>query len=436
MLNTFAPLVIPALIARHAEDAAFYWSRLDAGAQGYGLSIERLFHFDQLLEAHLEGLVVAGPDAVEPALKALDRWRKPGEAFVCMWLLAHHPDESSISAFTGKLKSAPDTLLRGAISAMARLPSALAEPLLKRWFSTEAHPVEQVLALRALALSPPGQAPHQHLQFADFLRSTCPQVRAAACRCVGRSPVVDAAVLMKACLDDGDLAVRAEAAIALSSTAYPGEAGAVLWQCVAAKARLHQTSTGATRKMAERRLNRWVRHLAWLAPFGHADLPALFDHLPPRQALSFALYHGDAAHLARVVAAMSDTNVSRYAGWVWQAMTGVDLRANGLALSEPEIDPMAPPSDNQRDADMGLLLPDAQAVLNANVRLPLGQRILLGQALTPVLALQLLNQHVQALRVIAAHALGQLAPAWAPQVQASGREQQRQVHMLAARLEP
>ena len=57
-------LVIPALVARHAEDAAFYWSQQDAGATAFLVRPARLFHFDDLLDAHLEGLAVAGPEGV------------------------------------------------------------------------------------------------------------------------------------------------------------------------------------------------------------------------------------------------------------------------------------------------------------------------------------------------------------------------------------
>lgn len=78
------------------------------------------------------------------------------------------------------------------------------------------------------------------------------------------------------------MAVRAEAAIALSGMPEPGQAGAVLWHCVADQAALHGQATGWYRMQATRRLNRWTRYLAWLAPLGHADLPALFDHLPRR----------------------------------------------------------------------------------------------------------------------------------------------------------
>jgi len=54
------PQFIPPLVARHAEDAAFYWMQRNANAHSPLLRFERLMHFDQLLTAHLDGLRVAG----------------------------------------------------------------------------------------------------------------------------------------------------------------------------------------------------------------------------------------------------------------------------------------------------------------------------------------------------------------------------------------
>lgn len=54
-------LIIDATVLRHAEDAAFYWSQLDWTLRSPELGFPRLEHFNKLLQAHLDGLNIAGP---------------------------------------------------------------------------------------------------------------------------------------------------------------------------------------------------------------------------------------------------------------------------------------------------------------------------------------------------------------------------------------
>lgn len=418
-------LVVAPLVTRHAEDAAFYWSQADGAGTAFALTPARLAHFDRLLEAHLEGLAVAGAEGLEPALVALERWRKSGEAFVCTWLVAQHPGDSNLANLSQRLAAAPDTLLRGAISALARLPAERSAPLRARWLAPEAAPHEQVVALRAEALIDGTTPPDE-----TFFNAADAHVRAAACRACATAPESSIAAL-SARLHDEALPVRAEAAIALRGTASATEALAVLWQCVATQATLSRALGGADARSAARRLHRWVRHLAWAAPFGHPDLPALFEFLPPRQALTFALYHGDCAHLPRVIAAMDDAQTARYAGWVWQALTGVDLAANGLLRPDPPLDTDAPVDENRRDADNGLPLPDPAAIAAYRLALPTGTRLLLGQPLTPELAIDVLDEAVQAFRVIAAHALTMYFPDRPMHARAPYAHQRRALNALA-----
>ena len=54
------------------------------------LTLADLAHFDRLLQAHLDGIEVAREVGWALALPALQRWRGPGEAFVCTWLVLKH----------------------------------------------------------------------------------------------------------------------------------------------------------------------------------------------------------------------------------------------------------------------------------------------------------------------------------------------------------
>lgn len=356
--------VIPPLVRRHGEDAAFYWSQLDASLSEPGLRAKRSLHFARLLDAHLEGLEVAAEAGLPTTQEALQRWRKPGEAFAAshsaLCVVSCKEDVlASLEALLGPVLAvvsrAPDLMLRGLISALARAPARAAEAFFAAaWQNALTEPVCAVAALRASALR--GLTVPADVLNLALAHARAP-VRAAACR--GAGPA-EAAALCEL-LDDADLAVRAEAAIALGA-AQPLRAAGILWQCVAAQAALAQFASGWSRLQARRRLNRWLGQLALLAPCGHPDLPALLDHLPRREALHFVLVHGDPAHLPFVLRAMQDPEQARWAGFVWQSLSGVGLEANGLVEPEPNIDVDAPLKRGRQDADQGLPLPASAAV--------------------------------------------------------------------------
>jgi hypothetical protein len=186
-----------------------------------------------------------------------------------------------------------------------------------------------------------------------------------------------------------------------------------LWHCVVEQSAIAHLATGWYRKQALRRLDRWVRHLAGLAPIGGADIGLLFEHLPVRMAMSFIAWHGDVGHLPHLVEQMGGDE-ARHAGWAWRLLTGVDLVAAGLALPEPERrddDSPHPWTPAGPDDDAGLPLPDAAAV-GAWPGMPAlaGRRCLLGRPLDVPRALDLLDTGMQAVRSIAAQFLTHAVP--------------------------
>jgi hypothetical protein len=162
--------------------------------------------------------------------------------------------------------------------------------------------------------------------------------------------------------------VRAEAAIALHAgrRATGGPATAALWQSIASQASVLSSATGWERRQAQRRLNRWVRCFGWMAPHGHGNLPGLFEFLPPRLGLGFALSHGDPAHLPYVVRQMAQPESAAYAGWVWQTLTGLPLPARASPLTREGAVSAA------LDGDDTLPLPDIAAVNAVHVDAPTG----------------------------------------------------------------
>ncbi|MDQ1835553.1 hypothetical protein RBA09_33075, partial [Massilia sp. CCM 9029] len=217
--STFQFPVIAPLIARHAEDAAFYWSQLDRAGFSPQFGFERLQHFNRLQDAHLEGLKVAGPNGWAPALRALERWRKSGEAFVCALLAMHSGDHTRLDTVLAVVRQRPDELLRGLVSAMAWAGDQ-SDEVIRLWSDPKADPVAQVAALRAAALRGPAAVVHLASPLATCFSSPTLHVRAAACRAAGVAENAAIAPSLIAALEDVELAVRAEAAIALATMGH------------------------------------------------------------------------------------------------------------------------------------------------------------------------------------------------------------------------
>ncbi|NIA00937.1 HEAT repeat domain-containing protein, partial [Massilia sp. CCM 8734] len=402
--------VIDALITRHTEDSAFYWSQLDWTVNASGVGLARLNHFNQLLEAHLDGIKVAGPTGWKIAVSALERWQKSGEVFTCTWLALRSENTDMLDDIFKRVSRRPDDLVRGAVSALAACSPDLFSRIAQRLSAIEAAPASQVAVLRAAALRGNSVVSHLDNPLQTYLQSQTSHVRAAACRaCAVAGQPGSVIPLLREALSDPDLQVRAEAAIALGKLGDAQATLPVLLQSVLMQASLYSGATGAIRAQASRRLQRWVRELAWLTPIGAPEARDLLAQLPPRMALTFALWHGDLAHLPFVIDQLADEDVGRYAGWVWQTLTGIDLTASGLALPEPDpasLDPDQLITEARLDADSGHPQADQAAVKAATAASPhlvgRGKRVLLGREIDAKTALDLLENAPQAIRAMAA----------------------------------
>jgi len=431
---------IEPLIARHAEDAAFYWSQLDSASHSIQIGLPKYAHFNRLLDAHLEGLAVAGQEGLRLTQAALQRWKGPAETFACTWLAVTLDDTPTIEHVFSQLRKQPDTLLRGVVSALAWVPPASSLPWITRLGAADGDVPAQVAALRVAALIGADGITALPSPLTTYLASPHAFIRAAACRAARRDDERCTSTLapaLRSALLDTDLAVRAEAAIALARCGIAENAVAVLWQCVAAQSDVHRQATGWYRKPAARRLQRWIEHLAVMTPLGHPDIRQLLNSLPARFGLTFILHHGDSGYLPQVLEYMKDPHVARYAGWVWQSLTGLDLAANGWTASE--TDPGADSENDaiteaRLDADQGLPLPDLRAIQAASFAhvnaISAGVRSLLGKVLTSKHALGLLEHAPQVLRGIAAQVLMQVLPGVQLSVRGPASNQLRQLAYL------
>lgn len=435
---TYTFPIISALITRHTEDSAFYWSQMDWTVNSPSVGLDRLIHFDKLLEAHLDGIKIAGPTGWEIAVRALERWQKSGEAFACTWLALRSENTDMLAEVFKRISRRPDDLIRGAVSALAACSLSDFLATAQRLSGIDAAPPSQVVVLRAAALRGNSVMSHLENPLHIYLQSQVSHVRAAACRACAMLDQPESVIpLLAEALTDPDLQVRAEASIALGRLGYDQASHPVLLQSVLTQASLYTGATGAIRTQASRRLQRWVRELAWLTKVGASEGRDLLAQLPLRFALTFALWHGDLAYLPFVMDQLADEDVGRYAGWVWQTLTGIDLIANGLALPEQDPASLAPDeliTEARLDADSGHPQANQAAVRTATAASPHlaapGKRVLLGREIDAKTALDLLENAPQAIRAMAAQMLNHAQSTVRINVRASTTEQRIAMNTL------
>ena len=374
--------VILPLVHRHVEDSAFYWMQLEDAANNPRMSATTQLRFEELLDAHLDGLAIAGAAATPVVLAALNRWRTRSEVFVAAWHALYGGHHVLLSQVMALVVQQPREYLRALVSALALLPTERAQSWVTHWLEPGSSAELQVAALRAIKATDSLRPPGGDALLVSLLSSANAEVRAAACRL---ADTVDRRHLEMR-LDDPELTVRAEAALTTCWVGDRNQGLATLWSCIVEQVHALADSPPEQLQRHERRLNRWLGLMAQWMPVGHAAIPDLLHFLPSRCGLLFTLHHGDPALLPWVAELFNDPITSRFAAWVWACLTGVDLAANQLVRSDETVGDE--PLEAQRDAERGLALPDPRAIAEYSVRgLPVGERSLLGRPLELTFAL-------------------------------------------------
>ncbi|MBF5005299.1 hypothetical protein [Diaphorobacter caeni] len=401
---------ISALVERHVGDAAFYWQQHDKSGHSPLLTLGDLRAFDRILQAHLDGIEVSHSQGRREALQALQRWRGPGEMFVCASLAFRRTPQEASKYWTeiaSVLKTDPQRMLRGLISALLWGGPESAAPWLT-YFTQTNQPVEwQVAAWRAIArnrsLAGISELPRR---FEATITSENPHLRAAAIRAAA---YMNQVVNLDSVMRQNDPIATVEAAIFSFQQNGGSRESALqaLWHRVWQSLERLPTLTGAFKTIAIHRLIRWVRHLALATPRGHGDINRLLGFLPSRLGLAFVLHHGDSQLLPWVKSQLGNPECARLAGWTWSAMTGVDLEQQNLAFDPAAYDDaIAMPTD---DLDPGLLLPNPAAIDQYPVSTSRQGLQIVGRPISARVLTDVLLQAPQGLRWIAAQRLNEFS---------------------------
>ena len=149
--------VIEKIVSQHAEEAAFLWTMREraVGAQHYSLrSVAKL---DERLEAHLDGLRLAGEPGWEICKEALSL-EGPGEVFAAAVLAFESGREEWITAVIEVATKSPE-LARGLVSALGWIPHAQVKERIQKHLQSESSTLKRIgLAASAIHRQDPGSA--------------------------------------------------------------------------------------------------------------------------------------------------------------------------------------------------------------------------------------------------------------------------------------
>lgn len=401
------------LVRRHVGDAAFMaMQRLDL-VDSRLAGLDDLLRFDRVLQAHVDGLLLAGATAVDEAWSALQRWGGAGEVFVCATLALIGQDGPRLQTLWAQVEAQPQKLQHGFELALMWTGSDPERPRLawiEHWVQAAHLPPLQACALRAAAACQ-RSVTDSALQ---ALLSEIPEVRAAGCRALGVEGPHNLQARMLPLLDDPEPEVRAEAAIVLLKLDVKG-----VWQAAALQAlqtalesrlpALQQHSPTRSGAQARRDGLRWLRAYALHLPCGQSAAH-FCTRLPAVLGVEFAVWHGDPALLPHVLSLAIQPSLRPVALWGLVALSGVDPDANGLAVPQDSAVAVEVPLDYT-----GLPALDPQRAeawwLAASAGFHTGQRWLGGQPLADQasvrqLLVEWLHRAPQAFRRLATEHLG------------------------------
>src|SRR5687767_13433 len=85
-LSCPVPRVLLHIVEQHAEEASFLWLLRDVAVDAPHYAIRHLARLEERIEAHLEGLRIAGSIGFEISMAQLDRFHEAGELFTAATL--------------------------------------------------------------------------------------------------------------------------------------------------------------------------------------------------------------------------------------------------------------------------------------------------------------------------------------------------------------
>lgn len=391
--------VIETIVQQHAEEAAFLWLLRDAAVGDPDYTLDDLAKLDGRVEAHLDGLRLAGPAGWSICRDELS-WEEAGEVFAAAMLALEDGGDERIRVVLDAALASPEQG-RGFVSALGWTPVDRVQALIARLLG-EASP-----AARRLGLA--GSAVHRRDPGAILARALDdpdPPLRARALQAAGELGRTDLQRAVAAHLNEDDPACRFEAARTAALLGYP-QAGRALCALGEGDAPFAEPAAAlAARTLRPGEALGWIRERADTAG-------------GRRTAIVAAGALGDPALAPWLIEQMRVPALARPAGEAFALVTGVDFVDEALDGEPPddfEAGPTDDPDDENvaMDADEDLPWPDSERVRAwwgaHEARFAPGTRYLLGRPLDAEAARTALREGWQRQRAAAAQELALRRP--------------------------
>ncbi len=393
--------IICEIIERHVEEAAFLSLLRDSAVVAPHYLLWELAKLDDRVEAHIDGLRVAGEPGWEMVKKALVEIGEPGEVFAAGVLALESGDAEKIQQVI-EVGSATPEAARGLISALGWLSYEQASRPIRDLLAAD-EPARKRGGIAASAIHRRNPGPALLAAFG----ANDPALRARALRAAGELGFVDSHVTLRSNLKHKDPTVRFWAA--WSNALLIGHRDAV--------AHLQNVAEGGG-PLAERAAQMAMRRLApndakiWLKRL-------VKDLGQKRIAVVAAGAFADPEAIPFLIDQMKVPKLARVAGESFSLITGANIAYEDLDGEKPEgfeAGPTENPEDEDvsMDADLSLAWPDPALIHkwwnSRQGSFAKGTRYLLGQPITPESLREALKKGYQRQRAAAAIELAILKP--------------------------
>lgn len=361
--------VIAKIVEQHAEEAAFVWFLRDTAVGGPQFFSKDLAKFDNRIEAHLDGLRIAGDAGWDIVWKQAEERPEPGELFAAGVMAFENGDRKRIDSVLAL--AATHETARGVISAAGWLPETIAINRLAPLLVHGSDAVRRIgIAAHGIRRLNPGTALEKALNDPDL------PLRARAMKLVGELGYAFWLPLLKKHLGHADLSCRFHAAWSAARIARDPGAVAELQTIALTESRYRLRSVEmVARSIDVSAAQKWLTMLASLA--GNERL-----------AIHGMAALGDPVFVPRLLEWMKTPPLMRIAGEAFTFITGAHLDDHDLKGEQPEgfePGPTEDPLDEavSMDPDEGLSWPDLAKVerwwKSNGSRFARGNRYLLGK---------------------------------------------------------
>jgi uncharacterized protein (TIGR02270 family) len=383
---------IKSIVDQHAEEASFLWLVRRVAVYAPHYSLGDLTRLDDRLEAHLDGLRVAGDAGWEICKEALGL-EGPGEVFAAAVLAFESKREDRVAEVL-EVGSQTQELSRGLISALGWISYRRAEEFIKQLLGDESSSLRRTgIAAAAVHRQDPGPALIASISHSDSL------LKARALRAVGQLGRIDLLPQLRNSLAMDDEMCRFSASWSTALLTDDAKAVDTLKLNAKSKAPFREKALPVVvRRMKQSHAADWLNALAQ-------------DPTQIRLAVTGAGIVGDPAFVPWLIEQMKIADLARVAGEAFSMITGADITLEKFEGEKPE-DFESGPTENPEDEDVEMDLdenlpwPDPAAIQrwwkNHQSQFLKGTRYLIGQPIGLAWLQQVLRTGRQRQRAAAA----------------------------------